>query len=292
MSAPRPIDTSRDYLPPPLTPLFHTPSYDTLDGAQRRRYNQLHAVYVNEQILFFEVALADNVLSALLRLVPPAGLAADLRKFRDDEAAHATMFRDLNRRCAPQIYEAADFHFVRIGTGAGRLLGLVSRRPATFPLFVWLMLMLEERALYYAREMVRQRRALEPTAVATHARHLRDEVHHVRWDQAILDWLWPRTSPTRRRLNALVFRWMVGEFFNAPKRAALLVLDALVAEFPELAPRRGRMAAELRALGTQPDYHRFLYARHIVPRTFERFDRWQEFASLGRVLLAYRPGAA
>ena len=286
------IDTSRYFLPAPLTPLFHTPGYSSLTDTQRRRYNQLHGIYVNEQILFFEVALANNVLSALLRLAPPSDLASALRRFRADEAAHAAMFRELNWRCAPTIYETTDFHFVRAAGGAWRLLSAVSRRPATFPLFVWLMLMLEERALYYARETLRQRGSLAPHAVATHARHLCDEVNHVRWDQAVLDWLWPRTSQPLRRLNATLFRWMVGEFFNAPKRAALRVLDALVAEFPELEPRRGRMAAELRALGAQPAYHRFLYARDIVPRTFDRFDRWEEFASVGRVLLAYRPGAS
>ena len=36
-----------------------------------------------------------------------------------------------------------------------------------------------------------------------------------------------------RRLNAELFRWMVGEFFNTPKRGGLRVVSHLVREVPE-----------------------------------------------------------
>jgi hypothetical protein len=124
--------------------------------------------------------------------------------------------------------------------------------------------------------------------VATHQQHLRDEVYHVRWDEALLDRLWPATPAPLRRLNAALFRWMVGEFFNVPKRASLCVVRAFVAEHPRLAPRLPAMLHDLRALRDDESYHHSVYARNIVPRTFDRFDRAREFASMGRVLLGYR----
>lgn len=286
---PATVDTSRHFIPEPLTPLFHTPGYARLTQDQRRRYNQLHATYVNEQILFFEQALAENILGALLRQSLPSGLRTALGRFRDDEAVHSRMFRELNQRCAPDMYAYADFYFVRVPASAWRLLSLVSRRPTYFPLFIWLMLMLEERALHYGSEILRQRATLEPHFVATHHRHLRDEARHVRWDQDILDWLWPQTSPALRKVNAMLFRWMIGEFLNVPKRAAFRVVQELVTQCPDLAPRLADMSQELGALGRQEAYHLSLYSRHIVPQTFCRFDQWPEFAAVSRVLLGYRP---
>jgi hypothetical protein len=48
----------------------------------------------------------------------------------------------------------------------------------------------------------------------------------------------------------------------------------------------------LRELAQQPRFHAALYSRRIVPHTFRRFDRWPEFARIGRVLQAYGPAGA
>jgi hypothetical protein len=283
------VDTTRPFLPEGLTPLAHTPSYGALTAGQRRRYNQLHAVYINEQILFFEKTLAASVLTAALRDGPPAALAESLRGFLADEARHTAMFRAFNRAAEPARYGAGDFHFVRISPLVTRALRAAGGHPRALPLFVWLMLLLEERAVHHAREIVRARAGLAPEFVALHRRHLADEVHHVRWDGELLDRLWPSTSRLVRRLNARVFRWLVGEFFNAPKRASLRVVDALVAEHPELAPRRATMRRELRALAGAVGYHRSLYARDIVPRSFARFDAAPELHAMRGVLPGYDP---
>jgi len=283
------VDLSRPFMPEPLTPLFHAPGYRRLGPAPRLRYNQLHAMYVNEQILFFEDALAENILGALLREPIPARLAAGLFRFREDEARHSAMFRELNRRCAPEAYATADFRFVRVGPAGRRALQWVGSRPRRFPLLVWLMLMLEERALHFARETLRHARRLEPHFVMTHRRHLRDEAHHVQWDQDILDWLWPRTRLAVRRLNAGLFGWLVGEFFNVPRRGAVAVLRQLARECPEVAAEVPALTRELRGLAGEERFHLTLYSREIVPRTFRRFDACPEFAAMGRVLRGYRP---
>src|SRR5262249_53379540 len=144
------------------------------------------------------------------------------------------------------------------------------------------------------REIIRARATLAPEFVALHRRHLADEVHHVRWDGELLDRLWPATSPLVRRANARLFRWLVGEFFNAPKRTSLRVVDGLVAEPPELGPRRAAMRRQMAALAGDAAYHRSLYAPHIVPRSFARFDGAPELHAMRRVLAGYEPapGAA
>ncbi|MGH7388337.1 MAG: diiron oxygenase [Candidatus Rokuibacteriota bacterium] len=283
------IRSERPFLPEALTPLFHTAAHAGLTPHQRLRYNQLHGLYVNEQILFFEESLAEPVLGGLLGMPLPDGLDGALRRFREDEAAHSIMFRELNRQLAPDLYADGDFHFIPASRAGRRVLGAIGRHPRWFPLLLWLMLMLEERSLHYGREILRDASTLEPRVIETQTRHLRDEAHHVRWDQEVLDWLWPRTERPLRRLNAALFTWLVGEFFSVPRRGSLAVIQELARQCPELQARRPELAGELRALSGRRAFHASLYSRRIAPQTFGRFDRWPEFARVGRVLGAYAP---
>lgn len=281
------------FIPEPFTPLFHTRAYAELTPAQRLRYNQLHALYFNEQIMFFEIALGEGILEALLRRRRPARggrtdqaadpaprLAAILARFRDEERAHTEMFRRLNRSCAPRLYERRDFHFVRLPAAWRALLAWALAHPALFPLFFWLMLLQEERSIHYSRGYLRHRASLDPRFVEAHRRHLADEVWHVRWDEELIDALWRPAHPRLRAANARLLAWMVEEFFGTPKRAQLRVLAELAREHPELRRRLPELRRQLLALGADPRYRRSLYSREIAPATFDLLDRWPELRRL------------
>ena len=107
------MQAGKPFIPAELTPLFHTPIYRELTEAQSLRYNQLHALYFNEQIMFFETALGRPILTALLRERWPDRLVDGLRQFVDEELRHTEMFRQLNRRCAPQLYARTATSFRR-----------------------------------------------------------------------------------------------------------------------------------------------------------------------------------
>jgi hypothetical protein len=282
------VDLGRPFLPESFTPLYYTAAYASLTPIQRRRYNQLYGLYFTEQIIFFETSLAASVLLPLAARVGPA-LASSLREFVDEERRHTRMFRALNRACAPGLYSGGDFHFIRVPAGHAWLLDWVARHVHYFPMILWLMLLQEERSLYYSREILRGRNELEPHVVDVHRAHLTDEVGHVGWDEALLDELWDACRPGLRRVNAELFRWMMGEFFNTPKRGGMRALAAFASEFHDLAPRVTELRDAVRRLSRSPAYHRSLYSREIVPRTFARFDRYPEFASLGRTLYGYEP---
>ena len=205
----------RRYLPEHLTPLFFTDAYATLTPEQQDRYNRLQGLYFNEHVAFFEVAVGRNVLTALLADPALGHLQDELRRFRSDEARHTSMFREWNRRADPVLYGHRDAHFVRIPKPLSVPWDWITRRPADFPMLIWLMLFQEERALYYAREILRQQDVLDPSFVVLHRVHLADEVHHVRWDEEVLDILWRRAGTWRRRMNARLLGWMMREFFGA-----------------------------------------------------------------------------
>ena len=283
------IDLHKPFLPEALTPLFFTAAYRSLTDDQRLRYNQLQALYFNEQIAFFESAIGQNVLGALIADASLVDLRPALVQFQVEEQRHTAMFRELNRSAAPRLYAESDCCFVQVPRAWASLLDSATRRPQAFPLFIWIMLMQEERSLYYSRECLRSHAALEPQFVATHRIHLADEVDHVRWDEELIERLWRKTGRTRRRFNAAVFRWMVGEFFNAPRRAQVRVLVELAREYPELSSRVPEMTAQLRGLARDDRYQSSLYSRTIIPKTFARFDEWREFHGVRRTISSYRP---
>ncbi|HEX3131772.1 MAG TPA: diiron oxygenase [Thermoanaerobaculia bacterium] len=281
------VDPARFFIPAELTPLFHTPVYGELAEAQRLRYNQLHALYFNEQIQFFETALGRPILSALLRESWPERLTDGLRQFHDEELRHTEMFRRLNRLAAPDLYAGGDLRFVQVPAFWTAVMGWAVRHPISLPLFLWLMLLQEERSLHYSKVYLRHQGTIDPLFVETHRRHLADEARHVRWDEELLDELWERASPLVRGLNARLFAWMLEEFFGAPKRAQLRVLDELVREMPDLLGRLPEMSRQLLALSHDETFRKTLYSREIVPRTFARFDECPELRGLS--LCGYSP---
>jgi hypothetical protein len=281
------IDGSRFFMPERLTPLFHTPCYSALSLEQRRRYNQLHACYLNEQTIFFESVMARPILQSYARLELPDAIARALPQFMAEEALHSEMFRQLNRRCAPQLYAGSDFHFVVLSRGMRAVLGGWVRRANRFPLFLWLLLIQEERAMFYATEFLRMEE-LEPSFVAVQREHLADETGHVRWDEMLIDHVWPRTTPTWRQINARMFRWLMREYFTVPRRSGMRVVAALVDEFPSLRALFPELSRQMIALSEVPAFHHAAYSREVTPRTFARFDRTPEFRALGEVLPGYR----
>lgn len=267
------VDWSKPFMPEPLTALYHTAIWRDLGADQRLRYAQLHALYINEQILFFERAFAPNVLKALIREPLTAHLRASLTTFMAEEEKHSGMFWDLNRRCAPQWYSHSQFYFIQVPKSGRRFLEFITRRPRWFPLCLWLMLLQEDRAMYYGRAYLRCD-GLEPHFHAVHKMHLADEAGHVRWDEQLLEKVWPNTPPIIQRINVALCRWMIAEFFSAPKRAAIRIVDEWIRQTPALAGDRVEIQRQLGALGKDRSFRQHTYGRNVVPGAFAQMDRW------------------
>lgn len=284
-----PIDFSRRFIPERLTPLYHTPGYTLLTSQQRLRYNQLHASYFNEQTIFFESAMAQHILRCFVVRKLPGALVEGLRRFVAEEAEHSMMFRVLNHQCLPAVYADGDFHFIRVPLISLAFLRQWVGRAHWFPFFLWILLIQEERALFYAKEFLNEAGDLEPHFVAAQRRHLADEVGHIQWDEELLDWVWPRLGNVWRGVNARLFIWMMGEYFTTPKRSGVHVVAELVKEFPALQPRWRELRHQMLQLSQNREFNLLCYSRAVTPKAFARFDRWPEFRPLGKVLPGYLP---
>ena len=283
------IDFSKPFFPAHLAALSFVPSWKQLEDRHRLRYSQLYALYLNEQTVFFEELLATNVLPALYQRPDRIGedLAADLRQFEIEERRHSRWFRELNHRVDPQRFrlEEGTYIFVPMTARIKVATSWFARHPFSFPCWIWLMLLQEERSIAVGKECLRQ--DIEPAFRELHRKHLADEIDHVRWDLKLVERIWRPMPSWKRHLQARLFGFMMAEFFTSPKRAAKAVLQALIDEFPELHPLGPQLHRELSALSHSRDYHASLYSRETTPRCFALFDELPEFRNAGRHLLAY-----
>ena len=277
------IDWSLPFMPEHLTPLCHTPVWRGLAHDEQLRYVQLHALYINEQILFFERAFAPNVLTAFLADPATAHLRSGLQTFFEEEEQHSAMFWKLNRRCVPAWYSQSYYYFIQVPNSGRRFLNFIARHPRWFPLCLWLMLLQEDRAMHYGRTYLRYP-ALEPHFHAVHKRHLADEAGHVRLDEQLLALVWPNTHPFVRRVNIALCCWMIAEFFSTPRRAGLRIVNEWLRQTPSLQSRRTEMHHALSDLKNNPAFRKQLYGRNIVPNAFAQMDRWKDLVPLTRLL--------
>lgn len=285
------IDFSRYFMPERLTPLYHTPCYERLTELQRRCYNQLQAAYLNEQTIFFESVMARPILRSYRRERLTPELADALPKFMAEEAAHSAMFRGLNQRVWPGIYAAGDFHFIAVSPMIRAALGAWVRNANRFPLFLWLLMIQEERAMHAAKVFL-STDGLEPQFVAAQRAHLADEAGHVRWDEKLLAWFWPRSSPAWQRINVRLFGWLMHEYFTVPRRSGLRVVVALVKAFPELRDFWPELSHEMMNLWRVRAFQEVSYSREVTPCTFAHFDCAPEFSEIGRMLSCYEAAPA
>ena len=132
------IDLSEYFIPEKLTPLYYTPIYSQLEETQQRRYNQITGLYFNEQFIFFESILSENLLNPLLSNPKFTSMAPAIQNFISEETAHAEMFRQLNLSSASDLYRHSDFHFIDISRAWWWLWRTLPRRPGLFPFLIWL----------------------------------------------------------------------------------------------------------------------------------------------------------
>jgi hypothetical protein len=288
-----PIDRSRWFVCPTLTPLYYAPIYHELQEQHQRRYNQLTALCFSELISFFETTFAASVLAALAaskRNAIDPELAACLKQFVDEEREHTQWWHQLNQLSEPALYATRQRAIIRLPAVFRFVLNQITRRPACFPMVFWVMLALEERSLEISRRCLRMRvDQIEPRYQAIYRAHLQHEVRHVQLDWHLIERFYEPSSPTLRNFNARLLRLALARFFLPPTRSAMRVVRRLVAECPELMPLRTVIETQLVKVGEDPAYHAMMYSRESTPITFALFDRFEEMHAVRNVLRSYQP---
>jgi hypothetical protein len=287
-----PIDRSRWYVCPTLTPLYYAPVYAELSESQKRRYNQLTALCFSELIAFFEMTFIPSVLAALAASRCAAGdeLVECLQHFVAEEQEHTRWWRQLNRLSEPDLYAKSENAIIRLPAIAQMLLRQVTKRPTWFPFVFWVMLALEERSLEISRRCIQlPAEEMEPRYLAIYRTHLSDEVRHVQIDWHLVERYYAGRSAAVRQFNARLLRLAIRSFFLPPTRSAVCVIEHLINECPELKPLHCKMKQQLGEVSKDRGYQQMMYSRESTPITFALFDRFPELHKMRYVLQSYRP---
>jgi hypothetical protein len=264
-------------MPPELTPLYHTIVYGELDERERLSYNQLHSLYFHEQIIFFEQSIICPAIAAVGYTCGKAELRESIKQFIAEENIHSARFHEALRAIAPEMYKSSPRYFIRNSSLETAGLNWCVSRPRLFPMYLWLILILEERAMYCSRVFLNHEEAASGPFFQIQRQHLADEVDHVQWDEAIITEVWGNTPAWLRNLNVKLMDLMLREFIVAPKRAAVRVLDALVGRHPMLTQILPRLKRELRDLGQSPEFQRSIFCAPVAPRSERLMAKHPEF---------------
>jgi len=264
-------------MPPELTPLYRTAVYAELRQEERVSYNQFHGLYFHEQIIFFEQSIICPALRAVAGNCSDVGLRSSIGEFIAEENRHSARFYELLRENAPDMYQNTPRFFIRNGSVETAALDWCVTHPRLFPMYLWLILLLEERAMYCSRVFLAHEEDLAPPFFQVQRQHLADEVDHVQWDEEVIESIWPKTSPWLRKLNVRLMDGMLREFIVAPKRAAVRVLDAMVARHPSLRPCLPQLRKQLRELGQRADFQRSIFCAPVAPRSERLMAKYPEF---------------
>ena len=267
------------FIPPDLTPLFHTAVFAQLSEEARLTYNHLHGLYFHEQIIFFEQAIICPALTAVRTACQDQDLNASIDEFIAEENRHSARFHQLLHQAAPELYTHSPCHFIRNSRSELTGLNWAVTHPRFFPMFLWLILILEERAMHCSRVFLAHESDLAAPFFQVQRQHLADEVDHVQWDEQVIESIWPSIPYWLRRQNVRAMDWMLREFIVAPKRAAVRVLDALVDRHPDLQPLLPQLKAELRELGQTKAFQQSIFCPPVAPRSERLMTRYPEFDS-------------
>ena len=253
------LDLARPFIHEHNTQLYHTDVYAELSDAQRLRYNQLYGMRTNEQFMLFESGFTIRVMSNLLKYCDSddaVALRQCLGILLEEEERHYAMFYALNKLSMPEIYNRRPYHFLRVTWLEQLVLGIASRYPRQLSSLIWLVLLMEEHAVHFSREMLKNSRTenlgeLDMNFLLTHRLHLQDEAGHVHIDANILEYVLQRSSLRKRKLNIRLLKNLLRAILK-PRHAGINVIKQLLVEFPQLQCRARQLENSIRAMGFDP----------------------------------------
>lgn len=191
------------------------------------------------------------------------------------------MFRRLNQHCLPELYVDEHYLFLKIPHLERALLGLFCRYPHHIHALVWLVLLMEEHAVRFSRDLIQTTDSsdlgsLDNNFVNAHRAHLKDEARHVHIDADVLDYLLTQSTPRKRAINSWLLRILLQKTLK-PKQAGLNVIKHLVLEFPELSTVSKQLINTVRSFKYDPCMMPMFANRNLTPISKALLDLHPDF---------------
>jgi hypothetical protein len=184
------IDDSAFHLPPELLPLFGSPAWDAMDGAERIAYSRHETAALCGAGIWFENVLMQVVLRHLADMPVTDPAHRYLLVEVADECRHSMMFGEYLRRAGTPAYcPTLSPHF------------LSDEAPGARAVSYLLILAVEELLDFMNRATMRDER-VHPTSRAIARLHVLEEARHVSFAKTYLAELLPTLSDEDRTVVA------------------------------------------------------------------------------------------
>jgi hypothetical protein len=290
------VDRAKPWEPDELGALWFVPAFGLLDAEQRRRCNQLHALGVCEQFVWFEQQLICAIGNVLAAGGLPALLDEALRHFIREEQKHIAMFWRLLEKSEPAWYRQRAPRLFVVSAPQQFAMERMSASPHVLLAWIWLAILVEERTLYLSRLHIQAANKapgeIDALHTQVHSFHFRDEVRHYQLDQHLLSCLYDPQPRWKKRVAAFMFRQFVRSYVAA-RRTATRILSQLGQEYPALRARAlPRMLVEIKDIPRNLDYHRKFFSTAAQPHTLALLAEYAEHDALWPLLPAAERKAA
>jgi hypothetical protein len=281
------VGISREHFwsPKTINPWFYLPSYSKLPSEVQLRYNQLHALCVNEIFCYFEQGFIKIILKN--KLNEEFGKNGDLLAkamgfFCDEEDRHTEMFWRLNESAAPEFYPSRKFQFIDTESFSAKARDFVVMNFTSMLLFwVWVAIFFEERTLMYSVEYAKKNHEnLSPQFKFIHEQHMIEEARHVQMDEIFIELFFRDQSWFKQKIGALMFEKVLSDF-SVPKRSTKKIVQFLKKEFnsSEIHAQIDACVAELPLLATHQEYRRLFFGPASAPRTYRHMNEFGVFGN-------------
>lgn len=278
------VDLTRAFIPEHYTQLYYCEIYSDLTITQQIRYNQLFASRTNEQLMLFESGFTKRVMDNMLRLNmlnKDANLKQCLNILLREEETHYKMFLSLNEHCFPEIYSEKLYHFVVLSWFERLLMTIVCRHPQHLVSLLWLVLLMEEHAVRFSRDLIRHKDTgnlgrLESNFVLVHQAHLRDELGHVHIDANLIDFVLDNSSRRKKKINVILLKKLLKATLR-PRSAGVNVIRQLVRECPELNANTSKLVHSVQSFKYDPCMFPMLQDDKEIPVTTMLLELYPEF---------------
>lgn len=290
----RPVDRTKFWIPDELMPMSYLPSYQLLTVEQKLRANQLRAVALCEQFIWFE---QDLIVPVLQKVRSWKGVSSELLiaidHFIEDEHKHSLMFRNLAAWAEPKHFTTNRYWLFKNTFSMQVFFKMVHAAPADLIFWVWLAVLFEEKTLDFSRKY-RSINAKNPANfdqkfVEAHHLHYLDELRHHMLDEYLLETFYSKFSPAKKKLAGYMFSKVLKRF-TSPSSLILSVLEVMQTEFTDLDPKVvAQIKAEIPSLSNNKNFHNEVYGIKSIPRSLNLMKNYPELKDCWQYLKFTRP---
>lgn len=279
------LKTSRfeKWSPDSLAPWTYLPSYEDLTEDMKLRYNQLHALSINELFIWFEEKL---LLPILEQMIQNKAFDADFRiacqNFYNEEIKHSEMFYRLSLTSTPEMYTNSKFYFLKKNLNPARYLMEKSLNfPNLLGLWCWVLIFFEERTLMFSKEFIKAKGQVSQAFSFVHQLHMIEEARHVQMDEHFITRIYSKASPLTRKMTALLFKQVLNSF-SSPRFMSKAIAERMKLEFirPLEHDLIDQVLAELSKLKTNNKFQYQFFGPHATRETFSQIKNYPEFDHL------------